>query len=263
MADFLSPISAAVGGAFGLIGAKQQFEYNKQLSSLQNQYNIDMWKMQADYNSPASQMQRFKQAGINPYLAVGNISGGNMTSAPEQVTPPAPDYSPGMSKLANIFNIEGLLTARANRKKAQAEARLAATEANERAFDFQGKLDFSNNYYYDTNKGTYVFSPIGGDTAINLPAAQRWYGNKLYQSSYLLPYRKSLIEHQRNYLIPQIAMANYENEHYPITYWVGTAGKGVKAVSDLTGVFNPTRYLMPIGKNRNKFLAPNGKVYNF
>lgn len=103
-------ITAIAGGAAllgniisGFVGAKQQSktidkqiaaqkaenaatrEHNLQLAHLQNSMNIDQWKRENKYNSPAAQMARFQAAGLNPNLIYGqsNTSGqisGSLTS---------------------------------------------------------------------------------------------------------------------------------------------------------------------------------------
>lgn len=55
----------------------QEAMYEKQFSDSQ-----EMWKMQQEYNTPVNQVDRLKKAGINPYLALGNINTGSATSAP-------------------------------------------------------------------------------------------------------------------------------------------------------------------------------------
>lgn len=116
--------TAALQGGLGIFGSLINYGLNKRLAAIQNQYNIDMWKMQADYNSPQAQMQRFKEAGLNPNLIYGQGSNGNMTSAPEQVTPQAPDLSREMMELGKAFNIEQLKTIIADRKKHKLKLRL-------------------------------------------------------------------------------------------------------------------------------------------
>lgn len=44
--------------------------------------NIEFWNMQNAYNSPSSQMARFKDAGLNPNLIYGQGSNGNSNSIP-------------------------------------------------------------------------------------------------------------------------------------------------------------------------------------
>jgi len=48
-----------------------------------------MWHMNNEYNKPIMQMQRFKEAGLNPHLIYGQGNSGNssMASLPQQETP--------------------------------------------------------------------------------------------------------------------------------------------------------------------------------
>lgn len=51
----------------------------------QNQFNVQQWNRENAYNTPSAQMQRFAAAGINPWNAIGNVTGGessSVTSAP-------------------------------------------------------------------------------------------------------------------------------------------------------------------------------------
>ena len=58
--------SAATSGLFSVFGAKKA-----------NQRNIENWHMQNAYNTPAAQMQRYKDAGLNPNLIYGQGNSGN------------------------------------------------------------------------------------------------------------------------------------------------------------------------------------------
>ena len=75
-----------------------QMDYNKYMYEDQKAYNDKLISMMNDYNKPAAQRQRFEEAGINPYFAMGNIDAGNASSqvgvnapsapsAPQMVTP--------------------------------------------------------------------------------------------------------------------------------------------------------------------------------
>ena len=66
--------------------AGENYAYSRDLAALQNQYNIDMWNLNNEYNSPKNQLQRLVEAGLNPNLAYGNVSSGNSQRPPEQVT---------------------------------------------------------------------------------------------------------------------------------------------------------------------------------
>lgn len=69
--------------------AQMNNEYNqKQLETqLQNQW--DMWNAENAYNDPSKQMERFQSAGLNPYMAAGNVSSGNASSMTAPTPAPA------------------------------------------------------------------------------------------------------------------------------------------------------------------------------
>lgn len=67
----------------GTTSESQKNVQQAQLAQYQNAYDYMMWEKQNEYNSPASQMQRFAEAGLNPNLAYQMGNPGNATSAPE------------------------------------------------------------------------------------------------------------------------------------------------------------------------------------
>lgn len=86
-------MSLTLGGLAALAGIQglstiQQNRYQKQADQRANNYNLAMWNMQNDYNSPVNQMQRYKEAGLNPFLIYSQGNPGNASSPPSaQVTP--------------------------------------------------------------------------------------------------------------------------------------------------------------------------------
>ena len=60
---FASLLGGLAGGLGSAFGQSSQYATNKALMQQQNQYNIDMWKMNNEYNTPQAQMQRFQEAG--------------------------------------------------------------------------------------------------------------------------------------------------------------------------------------------------------
>lgn len=69
--------------------AQMSNEHNEAMLNKQIQQEWDMWNAENDYNSPAAQMQRFKDAGVNPYMAMGNVSSGNASSMSSPAAQPA------------------------------------------------------------------------------------------------------------------------------------------------------------------------------
>ena len=64
---------------------------NMQMFQAQNAFSLDMWNLQNEYNSPAAQMDRLVQAGINPNMSFGSAPSGN---APQLTSGSPNTYSP-------------------------------------------------------------------------------------------------------------------------------------------------------------------------
>lgn len=72
--------------------------------------NLADWHMQNEYNSPAAQMQRLKDAGLNPHLVYGTGATATNSQAPrnaqlEHVAMEAPRFDPG-SVMGNYFDTQ-------------------------------------------------------------------------------------------------------------------------------------------------------------
>lgn len=113
----MDPLSAAIGAGASILGgifdmfgtsdtnssnlqiARETNAQNKALFERQLGWNEEMWRKMNDYNTPAAQRSRYEQAGINPYMALGQMSAGNaeLTSSPsapqmQGVTIQKPDF---------------------------------------------------------------------------------------------------------------------------------------------------------------------------
>lgn len=69
--------------------AQMNNEFNERMLQKEMDYNTEMWHMQNDYNTPSAQRSRYEAAGINPYMALGNIQSGQAGSAGGVKTPSA------------------------------------------------------------------------------------------------------------------------------------------------------------------------------
>lgn len=68
---FTTLLGGLMGGLGSMLGSQANYAQNARLMEQQNKYNIDMWKMNNEYNTPQAQMQRFQDAGLNPNLIYG------------------------------------------------------------------------------------------------------------------------------------------------------------------------------------------------
>ena len=70
----LTGLGSIVGqGAFGLGSNMLTNRGALRRQQLADQNNIRFWKMQNEYNTPANQMKRLQDAGLNPNLIYGSV----------------------------------------------------------------------------------------------------------------------------------------------------------------------------------------------
>lgn len=76
------PLSIASDATFGtnFYGSSQDWQHQKTASNLAFQQQQDLINQQNIYNSPLQQMQRLRDAGLNPNLVYGQVSPGSQTS---------------------------------------------------------------------------------------------------------------------------------------------------------------------------------------
>lgn len=162
----LAPIIAGgaslLGGFLNSSGQANENERSRRfaLNMYNRQYadNIGLWNMQNQYNLPSAQMQRYKDAGLNPNLIYGQTNTAGSLSAP---TPQTPQFqnprfgdaiqNTAVSSLEQMYNLE-MKAAQVDNAKAQNNvlinealekvARIADTRATtaRRTFD----LDFES-----------------------------------------------------------------------------------------------------------------------
>lgn len=95
-------IAPLVGGAIisaagSVLGSVLNANSNANNNALQQQLVQDA----NAYNTPANQMQRFHDAGLNPYMMLGQVNAGNQTSV---ATTTPTDYSSGVQGVGNAAN---------------------------------------------------------------------------------------------------------------------------------------------------------------
>ena len=98
---------AAVGavGASGINAASTSSTNKKQEEMFHEQmaYQTSEREATQEYNTPANQRQRYEDAGINPYLALGQMDAGNTSAqtAPSAPQLQVPQYGDIISALSN------------------------------------------------------------------------------------------------------------------------------------------------------------------
>lgn len=120
----LSPqfVGGAVGAAGNIVSTLATNASNRAMQREANEFNRQMWLEQTEYNTPANQMARLKQAGLNPNLANGEP---NQAGAP-------PEYHSSKNEAPQV---DPMMIANAMLLKSQQEANDAVAEKEQALAD--------------------------------------------------------------------------------------------------------------------------------
>lgn len=137
---------------------QRQQDYNEKMYNRQRADALADWNMQNAYNSPSQQMQRFKEAGLNP-----NLIYGQMTNSPivRSTDAKSPDFvAPKIGDLGNILNKyyetrqqdltiknqeKALELADANIEKVKADTRYTEANTNVRGLQYDTERSLQPN----------------------------------------------------------------------------------------------------------------------
>lgn len=134
------PVGLSYFAQYNKYGVSDNTKYtnntNERMNKENNQTQIDLWNQQKEYdyqmwqennayNAPSAQVQRLKDAGLNPALAMSQISTGTSSASAGGQTPPATtaahNENPANEVLGKIQNIALLGKAFADIQKQTAE----------------------------------------------------------------------------------------------------------------------------------------------
>lgn len=149
-----------LSGAFNVASQKMANDANMQAIRENNAFqremaeyewskNLEMWNMQNKYNSPASQMSRFKAAGLNPNLIYSQGNAGNASSMPQYQSPTSQPVTRNAIKMLQLDGILDLLGKYQNIKIGQIQSDKIRSEIQSidenRLFTNARRLEFSKH----------------------------------------------------------------------------------------------------------------------
>ena len=88
-----SIVGSSIGSKNALKATRETNQANRELAEFAYQQDLDMWNRQNVYNSPIEQMQRLKDAGLNPNLMYGQGNTGNASGMPSYDAPKMEAYT--------------------------------------------------------------------------------------------------------------------------------------------------------------------------
>ena len=134
--------SSLANNSFNAAEAAKNRRWQEQMYDKQYQDNVNLWQMQQEYNSPENQVARLKAAGINPSLALSNISTGSASSAPA-----AAQAGSGAQATGTPAHFAGLTEGVLNLLKSKDERNLLKEQANSlRSSGLRDRIDAIVNY---------------------------------------------------------------------------------------------------------------------
>lgn len=174
LSGLFKPVGKLVGGITNALGMGELYEsitspktYAQDMANMQQENNIAMWNLQNEYNTPAKQMERFAEAGLNPNLAYEKATNGNAE------TPASADYQQAglqsqQQAQAALFNILStgisLSKALSSIRTQDAQTDMYHQLANKYAADakLSGQtFDWNNRYRTDEYLNGLINSMIG------------------------------------------------------------------------------------------------------
>lgn len=197
---------------------KEQFEYNQKLAAQQNQYNrenaewayqknLEQWQRENEYNSPAAQMRRYQEAGLNPNLAYGQSN--TAASSPTISAPTAEGYpmsgSSGVSDSMPSIEFPNVVQEYMNLKtqKLQQDQIQQSIDMMRKQADNYSAMSFLNTLkgmqlntgrpYWSSNAR---FDNMAKEMSLNLK--QQQFENMLFNNNELNPIRKALLNMDLN-----------------------------------------------------------------
>jgi len=119
--------TSLIGGVLGYFGQKSANAEALKRMREQNDFVERMWNKGNEYNTPYEQRKRYELAGINPYLALGNIQAGNaqgsVTPAPPAPVGNAGAYlGAGANQAVNAYLQNQLISSQVEKNLADADA---------------------------------------------------------------------------------------------------------------------------------------------
>lgn len=128
-----SGINGGIANAISLYNVNQQERINQQ--NIDNQW--EMWRATNEYNSPVAQMQRYKEAGLNPNLIYGQSNTTSPVDVGKSVAPKM-EFSPMFQGFGNVMqDYFTMLSLKEDARTKQLNNEILADTLNERKNSYE------------------------------------------------------------------------------------------------------------------------------
>lgn len=119
---------------------KQNIAFAREQYSRQREDALADWHMQNQYNSPLAQMERLKEAGLNPHLVYGSGADATTKNMPRGATSHMPNLRAPEFDLGSVVNMAlGTQQIKANIARTEAETERIKADTASGVFDLEVK----------------------------------------------------------------------------------------------------------------------------
>lgn len=304
----ISALGSLVGGLFGssssksaakaqLQAVRETNKANLDLAKYQNEWNVAQWNRQNAYNTPAMQRQRYEEAGINPYFALGNIQSGNaegLMSANMANQQPVVSDLQGQSGQILGNSISDAAHSGINAYySAQIQQEQAKALQIENTFNLQSLRDRVNSLHYDSESkrmANYVYNhsmasliniqkneermSYSREAIMNLQRVGTEYdlAAKIFTNNNILPAQASLAKMSLNQMVAQIALTKQQEkltqkevDYYADKMAIQWLQANSQWLTAKTGMFNAQTNRLDVNNqiwNRNQSTYRENYVFN-
>lgn len=255
--------AAAVGQQIGnwiqgRSNVDKTIEQQKAMAELEWKRSLEMWNKQNEYNAPEAQMERLRQAGLNPNLVYGSGSA-TATAAPATMpkyNAPTPQYNypaPGIADMLSQYQDFTIKQATTNNAIEQNRILKAEAEYADKKQRFTAGL-LSQKHYYGSLLGSEKVDQERMKTDFleqSYPYQLQYQSGKVSQQEL----QRTLSQKQADSLDQKIQYQTKVNDFYLTKMWADLIAKGVGTVGNLLpsgklgkaigGSFNQSKRVTP------------------
>lgn len=158
-------------------------KWQQEMQERDNAFNLKMWKLNNEYNSPSAQMQRLKQAGLSASGAANMLSGGTsagaITSASQPTAPDQNSTSANLNAVTNAISSLGLLKSQKDNLNADTRNKIAEADRNEKTllYDIDLLKKQSKDFEVQWNKIEHE-NNLSNEQRKNLEILNNWANQK-------------------------------------------------------------------------------------
>lgn len=118
---------------------ERQKQANLELADRQYGHNLDMWNRMNEYNAPVKQMERLKEAGLNPHLMYGQGNTGNASTMPQYQEQATDHRVTPLRPLDTLQQYQNLQMSKENLLMARDQNRILNDTYEERVLGIRGE----------------------------------------------------------------------------------------------------------------------------